>query len=104
MKRATTDKITTLNPNTGRPSVRIDAAKYAALRSAILAVLPRSGPGLPFRDLPAAVEARLPHGEIPGGGSLMWYVTTVKLDLEARGEIMRVAGAKPQRLLRKKRT
>lgn len=104
MKHATAEKVTTLNPNTGRPSVRIDATKYAAVRKAILAALPRRGPGLPFLDLPAAVETRLPNGEIPGGGSLTWYVTTVKLDLEARGEITRVPGAKPQRLLRKKRT
>jgi hypothetical protein len=29
--------------------------------------------------------------------SVMWYVTTVALDLEARGEIERVPGSKPQR-------
>lgn len=33
----------------------------------------------------------------------MWYVTTVKLDLEARGELVRVAGVKPQHLMRKSR-
>jgi len=27
-----------------------------------------------------------------------WYATVVKLDLECRGEIRRVEGAKPQRL------
>ncbi len=29
-------------------------------------------------------------------GSVMWYYTTVKLDLEARGEIRRVPGSRPQ--------
>jgi hypothetical protein len=29
-------------------------------------------------------------------GSVLWYYTTVKLDLEARGEIRRVPGSKPQ--------
>jgi hypothetical protein len=29
-------------------------------------------------------------------GSVMWYVTTVKLDLEARGEIKRVPNSRPQ--------
>lgn len=33
-------------------------------------------------------------------GSVGWYTTTVKLDLEARGEIARVESARPQRLVR----
>jgi hypothetical protein len=32
-------------------------------------------------------------------GSVSWYTTTVKLDLEARGGIARVKGAKPQWLI-----
>ena len=31
-------------------------------------------------------------------GSISWYVTTVKLDLEARGLIERVPRSRPQRL------
>ena len=30
----------------------------------------------------------------------MWYVTTVKLELEVRGEIRRVKDVTPQRLMR----
>ena len=48
-----------------------------------------------FKDLPAAVESAL---ERPFDGSVSWYVTTVKLDLEARGVIVRVPKARPQRL------
>jgi hypothetical protein len=29
-------------------------------------------------------------------GSVMWYVTTVKLDLEARGDVKRVPNSRPQ--------
>jgi hypothetical protein len=29
-------------------------------------------------------------------GSVMWYVTTVKLDMEARGEVRRVPNSRPQ--------
>ena len=29
-------------------------------------------------------------------GSVMWYVTTVKLDLEARGTVKRVPNSRPQ--------
>ena len=31
-------------------------------------------------------------------GSINWYVTTVKLDLEARGVVERIPGKSPQRL------
>jgi len=31
-------------------------------------------------------------------GSISWYVTTVKLDMEARGEIERVPDSNPQQL------
>ena len=36
-------------------------------------------------------------------GSIPWYVTTVKLDLEARGEIERIPGSKEQKLTLKRR-
>ena len=36
-------------------------------------------------------------------GSISWYVTTVKLDLEARGEIERIPGLKEQNLRLKKK-
>jgi hypothetical protein len=29
-------------------------------------------------------------------GSVTWYVTTVKLDMEARGEVKRVQNSRPQ--------
>jgi hypothetical protein len=31
-------------------------------------------------------------------GSISWYATMVKLDLEARGEIERIPGSSPQRI------
>lgn len=95
-------RVMTASPNTGRDNVRIDAEKYDALRNAILRVLPARPPGLEFKKLPDAVRAHLPGGKIPGGGSLRWYTTVVKLDLEVRGEIERVEGASPQRLVRKR--
>ncbi len=93
-------KVQTLNPNTGRPDVRVDAAKYEAVRKAILAAVPRGGEGIRFKDLAEAVRAQLPGEEVPGGGSVSWYTTTVKLDLEARGQLERIAGARPQRVRR----
>ena len=51
--------------------------------------------GFKLADLTADV-----HEELEGSfdGSITWYVTTVKLDLEARGLIERIPRSSPQRL------
>ena len=94
------EKILCETPTLGKQPTNIEKWKYIAVRAAILKALPRKGPGLLFKDLPALVEAKLPGKMKAKLGSISWYTTTVKLDLEVRGEIARVAGAKPQRLLR----
>lgn len=42
--------------------------------------------------------ARAVEKEVRGTfeGSVTWYVTTVKLDMEARGEVKRVLNSRPQ--------
>jgi hypothetical protein len=56
---------------------------------------------VPFMsDLPGLVAAALTPEEREQLGSVGWYTATVKLELEVRGEIRRVPGASPQRLLR----
>jgi len=87
------ERIMTMHPQ-GKQGVRIDRAKYDAIREAIIAVLREVGEAT-FGDLTAAVRGRLAGCF---DGSVSWYVTTVKLDLEARGEIERVPGSRPQRL------
>lgn len=74
--------------------------KYAAVRRAILKSVPKRGEGLLFKDLAKHVNKNLTLEELDDLGSVNWYTTTVKLDLEVRGEIKRVEGKKPQRLLR----
>ncbi|MEZ4771241.1 MAG: hypothetical protein R2844_22830 [Caldilineales bacterium] len=85
------ERIMTLHPD-GKQGVNIDKAKYDAVRQAILDSLAERG-DIPFGDLGEAVAAHLTE---PFDGSVGWYTTTVKLDLEARGEIERVAGRSPQ--------
>ena len=80
-----TEKIQCLHPH-GKKGVRIDRAKYAPIRAAILAVLEEEGP-CKFMQLAARVERRLDN-DFPG--SVSWYTITVKLDLEARGVVERV--------------
>jgi hypothetical protein len=93
------ERVMTRSVNTGRDNVRIAREMYDAMRKAILAVVPRRGEGLPFERLPREVARRLPK-RVFAGASIPWYATVVKLDLETRGEIHRVPGSKPQRLLR----
>jgi hypothetical protein len=48
--------------------------------------------------LAALVAEHLPEDELDQLGSVSWYTTTVKLDLEVKGEIERIPGSSPQRL------
>jgi hypothetical protein len=48
---------------------------------------------MPLHKLPPAIAKKLPDFD----GSISWYTTTIKLDLEARGLIERVPDSQPQR-------
>ena len=89
----TDTKILTLHPE-GKHGVNISQHKYDTVRAAIEACL-RDRADLTFTELIEAVTERL---ATTFDGSISWYVTTVKLDLEARGVIRRVNGSQPQRL------
>lgn len=85
------EKIMTLHPK-GKQGVNISKAKYDQIKNAILSVLTAEGE-VRFQDLPAAVDKAL-GGEFDG--SIGWYTTSVKLDLEARGLIERIPKSSPQ--------
>lgn len=87
-------------PTPGKQTTRIDRWKYDTVRAAILQVLPKNKQGVEFRELPKLVKGALSAADRKRLGSVPWYTTTVKLDLEVRGEIERVPGASPQRLRR----
>jgi len=96
----TEDKITCHTPTPGKKPTRIDAWKYHCVRAAILAVVPAEGEGVAFKDLPGLVAAQLSAAHRADLGSVSWYTVSVKLHMETLGELKRVEGAKPQRLLR----
>ena len=77
--------------NVGQPgkTYRVDAAKFLAMRAAVLAALPRQAPGMAVADLIAAVRPGLPQDLFPGGDTAGWWVKSVQLDLEAKGVVMR---------------
>ncbi|MCP5097128.1 MAG: hypothetical protein GY943_16385 [Chloroflexi bacterium] len=72
----------------------ISKAKYDQMRTAILHALQPHGE-MTFKSLNDAVGTQL-EGEFDG--SIGWYYTTVKLDLEARNILMRISKTSPQRI------
>jgi hypothetical protein len=85
------DQIRTLHPEK-KQGVNISKEKYEIIRKAILSTL-RAQKEMTFMKLTRAVEKEV-DGQFDG--SVSWYVTTVKLDLEARGEVKRVPHSRPQ--------
>ncbi|WP_130403273.1 hypothetical protein [Thalassococcus sp. S3] len=89
-------------PAEGRDGVtNIPEWKFDAVQGAILEVLGQ-GP-VAFSELPDAVKVQLPHGDLDRLGSVGWHVTTVKLEMEVRGELARVPGKGPQMVTRVER-
>jgi hypothetical protein len=87
------EKIMTLHPQ-GKQGVNIDKGKYEVMKAAILAAI-AANEGLTFANLNKAVSQKL-DGRFDG--SIGWYLTTVKLDLEARNIIERIPNKSPQQL------
>lgn len=77
---------------------RVDAAKYNAVKDAMLARLPKVPPGMPAADIRAAITPLLPQELFPGGDKVGWWVKCVHLDLEAKAVLARTP--KPVRLYR----
>jgi uncharacterized protein DUF6958 len=85
------DTIRTLHPDK-KQGVNISREKYEIIRKAILSALHKQNE-ISFMNLSRAVEKEV-NGTFEG--SVNWYVTAVKLDLEARGMIKRVHHSRPQ--------
>jgi hypothetical protein len=85
------DTIRTLHPEK-KQGVNISREKYELIHKAILSTL-RKQKEITFTNLARAVEKEV-NGTFEG--SVTWYVTTVKLDMEARGEVKRVLNSRPQ--------
>lgn len=57
------------------------------LRKAILKIVPKRGEGVEFGELAPLVKEEVTKKQLAELGSVSWFTTTVKLDLEVRGEI-----------------
>jgi hypothetical protein len=89
---ASNELFLTVHPEPPKQGIRIDKTKYDAVQQSIRQNLQRYG-SLTFTQLGALVEEDL-HDTF--ASSVLWYYTTVKLDMEARGEIRRVPNSRPQ--------
>ncbi|MFN8001624.1 MAG: hypothetical protein U0X75_11465 [Acidobacteriota bacterium] len=88
------DRFFAKHPDPAKQGVSISKAKYDVVRQAIVTAL-QNGKELTLKELFVAVSKPL-QGKLDG--SMKWYTTVVKLDLEARKVIERVPNAKPQRI------
>ncbi|MFZ5671086.1 MAG: DUF6958 family protein [Pseudomonadota bacterium] len=85
------EMITVENVNHPGRTHRVEAARYADARAALLALLPREAPGLTQREMMLAMRRALPLDRFPGTTS-GWWMKTVQLDLEAKGLVVRDGG------------
>jgi len=83
------DKIEVRNIISPGHVTHVDRARYTAMRTALLLVLPGSGPGLTVAEAQSALLPHLDPVLFPGGAKAGWWMKCVQLDLEARGVIAR---------------
>lgn len=93
------DKIEVQNVGQPGKTYRVDAAKFAEMRKAVLAVTPSEAPGLTPAQIIEAVKPHLSETLFPGGETAGWWVKCVQLDLEAKGLLKRAPKA-PVRVYR----
>lgn len=59
------------------------------MKKAVLAVLPKTSPGLTVAEVQQGVLKHLPGDLFPGGAKSGWWMKAVQLDLEAKSIIRR---------------
>jgi hypothetical protein len=94
------DKVVCKTPTPDKTSTKsIDKWKYDVVRRAILNIIKSKPEGVLFSELATLVGQNLSEYEKQNLGNVSWYTTTVKLDLEVRGEIRRLDKVSPQQLV-----
>ncbi|MBO6676034.1 MAG: hypothetical protein JJ908_13255 [Rhizobiales bacterium] len=93
------EKIAVENVNVPGHVTNVDAAKYHAMKEALLAVLPAEEPGMVVKDALTALKPNLPQDLFPEGKTSGWWQKCVQLDLEAKGLVRRLP-TKPMRLIK----
>ncbi len=81
------DKVEVENVNTPGQVTRVDAAKYHAMKAAMMRVM--SSQPMTAKAIKEAAKAHLPEDLFPGGATAGWWQKSVQLDLEAKKVITR---------------
>ncbi|MCB5200327.1 hypothetical protein LGQ03_13850 [Loktanella sp. TSTF-M6] len=81
------DKVEVLNVNQPGQVGRVDAAKYNAMKSAMLSTV--TATPMTAAQMKAGVLRQLPDDVFPGGSTAGWWLKCVQLDLEARDILQR---------------
>lgn len=84
------DKIEVRNITSPDHITRVDRARYAAMKSALLAALPGGPPGLTGAEMKQALRPHLDAALFPGGAKAGWWMKCVQLDLEFQGLVRRI--------------
>jgi len=96
------EKVICHTPTPGKQATRIHKWKYDVISASIIRILKsRSKEGVLFQDLSGLVEADIGKKMASEIGSMRWYTTNVKLDMECKGIIYRISSVSPQRLVLK---
>ncbi|MEL6424057.1 MAG: hypothetical protein AAFQ33_01240 [Pseudomonadota bacterium] len=85
------DKVACRTPEGGPKGTNIPRWKFDAVRAALMACL-TDGPRR-VAELKDAVGEALSAEDRTNLGSLGWHVTTIRLELEVRGELVRRPGS-----------
>lgn len=89
-----------LHPDPEKQGTRVTKTTYEAYKAALLEVIPMDDQGIEYGKLSKEVVPHLTQ-ELIDTTSQTWWVTAVKLDLEARGIIERVPEKGRQRVRKK---
>jgi hypothetical protein len=97
-KKSVPERILTKHPEAGKSGRNIRKETYDTIKEAIISILKKEKE-VAFYPLGHKVEKQV-KGKV--AGKVLWFYVTVKLDLEARGILMRVPGTSPQMVRLKK--
>ncbi|MFK7771025.1 MAG: hypothetical protein AB8F94_02755 [Saprospiraceae bacterium] len=90
-------KILTLHPD-GKKGTNISLTKYNVIKDVMLQMIQQAGE-ITYQELSDQMEKEL---QPTFDGKVIWYVVTVKLDLETRGIIERIPKTSPHQVRMKK--
>lgn len=95
------ERVVCRTPTPGKTgTTAIPKWKYDLLARHILDILREAGPnGVAFKDLKGLLHPRLTEDERAKLGSLGWHATSVKLELETAGALVRLPKVTPQQMV-----